>query len=226
MTPKQSSFLTRLVLLNLIVYAALGLYFFGPSLAPLLAPYLARLTPVAFRPTRTRTPTVQPSATRAPTRVLAAAKPRATSAAPRAPVSAPAPDPVQDGASPQDPMIPADAWRTLGGGSKVWYMIGSGGVHMDVFLEVKPIESVAMDVYAPNQLEQPIGSGTVDKSGRLAWAGGHWQSEGNWLALVTNKGPAGLQYKLTSAIHDISHKSCYSYWEYIGTSRVYWTKCE
>jgi hypothetical protein len=123
-------------------------------------------------------------------------------------------------------MLPADSWRTLGGGSHAWFMVGSGGVHMDVFLEAKPIDNVSMDVYAPNQIDQPIGSGTVDKSGRLAWAGGHWQSDGNWLALVTNKSPAPVQYKLTSAIHDISHKSCYSYWEYIGTSRVYWTKCE
>lgn len=124
-------------------------------------------------------------------------------------------------------MIPADTWRTLGAGARVWYIVGSGGVHMDVFLQAKPLDGVTMEVYAPDQLDQPIGHGTYQAaSGALVWAGGHWSSEGDWLARVVNGSSISVQYKLTSSAKNISNKSCYSYWEYIGDQRVYWTECQ
>ena len=124
-------------------------------------------------------------------------------------------------------MTPAGSWLTLGAGERVWYVIGSGGVHMDIFLEAKPLDGMTMEVYAPGQLDQPIGHGTFQAAtGALVWAGGHWQSEGNWLARVINGNPVPVQYKLSSSTKDISNKTCYSYWEYIGDQPVYWTKCQ
>jgi len=120
-----------------------------------------------------------------------------------------------------------NSWQTLNPGERVWYKIGSGGFHLSVFLEAKPLDGMSLDVYAPGQLDQPIGRGTLQlASGSLVWAGGHWQSEGDWLARVTNGNPASVQYKLTSSAKDISGKSCYSYWEDIGTQHVYWTECQ
>jgi hypothetical protein len=61
---------------------------------------------------------------------------------------------------------------------------------------------------------------------RLVWAGGHWQSDGDWVARVTNTNPTAVQYKLTTTAKDMSNKSCYSYWEYINGSPYYWTECQ
>ena len=124
-------------------------------------------------------------------------------------------------------MMPADMWRTLDAGAGVWYKVGKGGDHIDVFLEGKPLDGLGLEVYAPGNLDQPIGHGTYQAAtNRLVWAGGHWQSEGDWLGRVTNSNHAPVQYKLTSSGQDISNKSCYSYSEYIGTNPVIWTKCE
>ena len=124
-------------------------------------------------------------------------------------------------------MTPSDAWRTLGAGARIWYKVGKGGEHIDVFLEGKPLDGLSLEVYAPDQLDKPIGNGTYQAATkRLVWSGGHWQSEGAWLGRVTNGNSVPVQYKLSSSVQDISNKSCYSYWEYIGTSQVYWTKCE
>ena len=124
-------------------------------------------------------------------------------------------------------MMPADSWRAISAGARVWYKLGSGGEHMDVFLEAKPLDGLSLEVYAPGNLDQPIGHGTLQSStNRLVWAGGHWQSEGDWLGRVTNGNPVTVQYKLDSSGRDISNKSCYSYWENIGANPVYWTECE
>lgn len=137
------------------------------------------------------------------------------------------PAPVNDsGASPSYPRATTGSWDTLGAGASVWYRIGNGGVHMDVFLDTSA-NNVSLAVYAPNQFHKPIGYGTPHKgSDRLAWAGGHWKSQGAWVAQVTNGNPMPISYRLTSFVRDISNKSCYSYWEYIGPNYTYWTECQ
>ena len=98
---------------------------------------------------------------------------------------------------------------------------------MDVFLEANPLDGLTMDVYAPGNLDRPIGQGTLDnKTHRLAWAGGHWDSTGDWLARITNGNSSSVQYKLTSDTREIPKCESISYWEYIGKERVYWTRCK
>jgi hypothetical protein len=130
------------------------------------------------------------------------------------------------GNNPSNPITPADAWRTIDPGAHVWYRIGRGGFHISAFLDAKPLDGISMDIYAPGQLEQSIGRGTLQKAtGLLVWSGGHWQSEGDWLARVSNSNPTSIQYKLTSTAKDMSNKSCYSYWEDINGQPYYWTEC-
>ena len=99
---------------------------------------------------------------------------------------------------------------------------------MDVWLDANPLGGVSMAIYAPNGSDTPIGRGTPDNSNppRLVWSGGHWQGEDNWYALITNSNPVPVQYRIQSTARDISNKTCFSYWEYIGTALVYWTKCD
>jgi hypothetical protein len=228
MTPNQKDVLTKLVLGNLIVYGVLAFFAFGPPL-PQVIDLLGRPTAVARQPAIISPrpafpPTYTPAPSPIPTRVMG---PVLRNVRPPVPaVASPAHPAARVGDDPANPLTPADAWRTLGAGERVWYIVGSGGVHMDVFLEAKPLDGVTMEVYAPGLLDQPIGQGTFQAAtGRLVWAGGHWQSEGAWLARVINGNSVPIQYKLTSSVKDVAGKSCYSYWENIGTERVYWTEC-
>jgi hypothetical protein len=229
MTPNQKDILGKLVLGNLIVYMVLAFLAFGPSL-PQRVDLMSGLPAVALQPTRTPSrPTSSPTSilARSATATLVIRPVLRNVRSPAPPVTSPAPLTAQAGGSPSDPMIATDSWQTLGAGGRVWYLIGSGGVHMDVFLEAKPPDGMTLEVYAPGQLDQPIGHGTFQAAtGALVWAGGHWQSEGDWLACVINGNPVPVRYKLTSSAKDISGKSCYSYWENIGAQRVYWTKCQ
>jgi hypothetical protein len=228
MTPNQKDILAELVLGNLIVYVVLAFFAFGPPL-PQLDDLMGQLPALALQPTKTlprptAPPTAIPVSSPVPTLVirpvLRNVRPPASS------VASPVPLTTRAGVSPSNPMTPMDSWLTLGAGERVWYVIGSGGVHMDVSLEAKPLDGMTMEVYAPGQLDQPIGHGTFQAAtGALVWAGGHWQSEGNWLAHVINGNPVSVQYKLTSSAKDISNKTCYSYWENIGDARVLWTEC-
>lgn len=133
---------------------------------------------------------------------------------------------VGSGASPANPRVATGSWEILGASAAVWYRIGSGGVHMDVFLDAIPLSNVSMEIFAPNQFHRPVGYGTSSKDGaRLVWAGGHWKSQGDWVAKITNGNPVPISYRLSSSAIDISNKSCYSYWEWIGPNYVYWTEC-
>ncbi len=145
---------------------------------------------------------------------------------PANPVPAPAPV-VVGGTSPSSPLNPTGNWDILGAGGTVWYRIGSGGVQMSVFLDAEPLGNVTLAVYAPGQLHRPIGYGTPyhKDTARLAWAGGHWRAQGDWLAKITNSNPIPIRYRISSSVNDISNKTCYSYWEYIGPNYVYWTEC-
>jgi hypothetical protein len=132
------------------------------------------------------------------------------------------------GDNPANALIPNGGSRTLASGASVWYKVGNGGEHIEVSLDANPLSGMALYVYAPGNSSDPIGQGSLQKStGRLFWAGGHWQSEGAWLARVANNNPMAVQYTLTSSGQAIGNKSCYSYWENLPTGqRVYWTECQ
>jgi hypothetical protein len=134
---------------------------------------------------------------------------------------------VNSGSTPNDALTPTGTWQTLGAGSAVWYLIATGGPHIDVWMTSEPHLNVTLDIFAPNQSNVPIGRGTPLKSDptTMIWSGGSWRTNGNWYARVTNYYPAPIQYQLTSSATQIGTKDCVSYWEYIGPNPAYWTKC-
>lgn len=226
MTPNQKNILVKLVVGNLIVYVVLAYWFLGlpvpqiSDLAALIPTAALKPTPTLIRVTTTvtRLPTLEPTPTQKPPPTSRLIRPTAKPIAQQA---------IPQGTSPSSPMLPGDAWQTLAAGAQVWYKIGDGGVHIDVALQAKPLDGLTMEVYAPRQMDQPIGHGTYQKqTDSLVWAGGHWQADGAWLARINNSNSAPVQYKLSSNVKDISNKTCHSYWEYLGTAPVYWTVCE
>jgi hypothetical protein len=134
---------------------------------------------------------------------------------------------VNYGNTRNDALTPDGSWQTLGSGGVVWYLIGTGGPHIDVKLTTEPHSGVLLDIFAPNQSDVPIGRGTATKSDppTLIWSGGSWRTNGNWYARITNSYYAPIRYQLVSTATPMGKKDCYSYWEYIGPSLVYWTEC-
>jgi hypothetical protein len=132
------------------------------------------------------------------------------------------------GSSQSDALLPDDTSRSLGSGATVWYLIGTGGVHMDVYLDSNPASGMSMAIFAPNGSDKPIGRGTSTNAnaGRLIWSGGNWRANGNWYALITNGNPYSVQYKVSRNQMDIVKHECHGYWEYIGTNYVFWTICD
>ncbi len=161
----------------------------------------------------------QPQVVPTPTQVPVPSKPVAPPPAPAANVSA-----VSD---PMRSLEPSNTWQVIDPGSATWHKIGFGGVHMDVVLEVDPAGSLTMDVFPPGDFNRAIGQGTPNKgdTSRLVWAGGHWRAQGDWMARITNNTSVAVRYKLTSSANDVSNKSCYGYWEWIGADHVWWTVC-
>ena len=151
------------------------------------------------------------------------------SAASNSPVYGVAPTlPDSSGGATQATAYLADnTWRTLSAGGVVWYRVGASGEHMEVWLDATPHSGVSMAIFAPNGGDHPIGQGTPFNADptRLVWSGGHWSGGGYWYARITNSNPTSVQYRVSSSEQDISNKSCFSYWETIGTSPVYWTEC-
>ncbi|MBI5029665.1 MAG: hypothetical protein HZB51_04005 [Chloroflexi bacterium] len=179
--------------------------------------------------TPTPTPIVRPPAPVAP--VVSPLIIPVVTVAPVPVVQPPAPNPPSipsGGSSPMNPLNPG-TWMVLDSGASAWYRIGSGGVQMEVFLDADIISNMTMAIYAPGQLSRPIGMGTTwsRDTSRLAWNGGHWNSEGDWLALVTNRNATSVHYRVTSSARDISNKTCHGYWERInGGDPIFWTICE
>ena len=134
---------------------------------------------------------------------------------------------VNYGNTRNDALMPDGSWQTLGAGGVVWYLIASGGPHIDVKLTAEPISGVLLDIFAPNQSDVPIGRGTATKSDppTLIWSGGSWRTNGNWYARITNSYSAPIRFQVVSTATQMGQKDCYSYWENIGTSLVYWTEC-
>ena len=196
---------------------------------------------VTFTPTATPTATVAPptsvsprsisrSRRKAPSRATATPLPTTTPlpSVASAPIATTVIASAGRGDSPASALAPNDTWQNLDAGASVWYRIGSGGAHMDVWLDARPPSGMNMAIYAPYELNRPIGRGTPNKSDptRLNWSGGYWRADGDWYALVTNGNSFPVQYRITSTQTGIGKKSCYSYWEYIGSNYVYWTVCE
>ena len=134
---------------------------------------------------------------------------------------------VNSGASRNDALTPTGDWQTLAGGSEAWYLIGTGGPHIEVWMTAEPHLNVTLDIFAPNESSVPIGRGTPSKKDptTVYWSGGSWRTNGNWYARVTNYYAAPIRYMLNSTATQLGTKSCYSYWEYIGKDYVYWTRC-
>lgn len=229
MTEKQKDLLYRLLEWNILVYVVIGFLLFG---LPLVQERLdARATAIALQQTAialtppatsiiptfvpTPPPTAQPIA---PTRV---------SRPPNVPAPAPVALAIQDGESPSNPAAPKDAWQTLNAGANIWYKLGNGGDHIDAFLEAKPIDGITMQIFAPGNLQDPIGQGTYQKSsGQLVWSGGKWDSSGNWIAKIINSNSGAVQYKVTANASPIPPCDSISYWEKIHGQNVYWTRCK
>jgi len=238
MTPKQSDLLFNLLVTNLIVWGGLGFLFYG-------LPFIeernhAQATVIALSQTRfapSPTPTQAiPSATLTPPRVSRAIVPTpaqkfsgpiivATAAPiPPQPIAA-APPP--SGSNPSIPSNATNSWQTLNPGTSTWVKLGNGGDHIDASLEANPLDGVTMQVFAPGNLDRPIGQGTYQSSsGRLVWSGGKWNSSGDWMAKITNSNANAVQYKLTATAAAIPPCDSISYWEKIGTADVYWTRCK
>lgn len=132
------------------------------------------------------------------------------------------------GSSRADALSADGAWRSLDSGASAWYLIGTGGEHMSVWLDSNPHSGMDMAVYSPDGGGSLVGHGTPDNANpdRLLWSGGHWSASGNWYALITNRNSVAVQYAVTDSGHQMGEKSCHSYWENIGTSRVFWTVCD
>lgn len=251
MSGTQKGILAVLVLGNLVLYSLGYFALQSPAAqqnastptveAVSLPPTVIARPQVVASPTRTLratstftpTPIPKPSLTASPT--LAPQPPTATPV--RKPtvrrVSAPAtrtppPPPVtQSGADPFSPLLPGDAWQTLSPKTSVWYKVGNGGDHMDVLLQAQPIGGMKMEVFAPGNLGDPIGQGTPQRGlDGLAWSGGHWESNGAWFARITNDTFSAVQYRVISNTFVIGTCETISYWEYIGQTLVYWTRCK
>jgi hypothetical protein len=227
MTPKQKDFLLKLIEWNIIVYALIG--FLVYLLPPLQDQLAARPQAVALQPTSllssptpspTSPPTSTPTITPTPTLVIQPIAPPPIIARP--PVRA-----AQVSTSPSNPGSPADAWQTIRPHSSIWYKIGNGGDHIDAFLEANPLDGMSMQVYAPGNLDQPIGQGTFQWQTRsLVWAGGKWNSAGDWVARINNDNTAPAQYKLTTSTFVIGKCDSISYWEKLHGQDVLWTACK
>lgn len=237
MTPKQSDILYKMFVTNLIVWGGLGFLLYGMpfieeqnnrrataiamqqtrfALTPSATSAIPAGSPSPQRSTRATSSTTNPNNTR-PNIVTTAAPVPAQAVAASAP----------SGSSPSNPSTATNSWQTLGSGASVWVKLGNGGDHIDAFLDARPLEGVTMQVFAPGNLDQPIGQGTYQSSSKqLVWAGGKWNSTGSWMAKVTNGNSGAVQYKLDVTAAAIPPCDSISYWEKIGTADVYWTRCK
>lgn len=243
MAGNQKRIILTLVLLNLLVYVGgYAVWRWQPDLpaaaqallqaAQPPAPASRSIPPGTVTPAPARTP--QPVVPATPTGTPPVQQPTPPRALlPAAPTVAVAPTArppvrvVQSGAAPSSPLVPTDAWQTLAPGASVWYRIGRGGEHIDARLEAKPLDGMAMDVFAPGNLERPIGRGTPQRgTDGLTWSGGRWDSLADWLAKITNSSRTAVQYRVVSATYAIGVCDSISYWETLGGAQVYWTRCK
>lgn len=238
MTSSQKSILLALVLLNLLVF---GGTYVALHASPDQPPFSAQRAAIErMLSGASPTPAPRPLGASNPTRTLppvvvlapTVAKPTQPPVSRRvSPVPTPLPPPqppvVPGGSSPSNPLLPGDAWQTLSARTSVWYKIGQGGDHIDALLQARPLTGMTMEVFTPDNRERAIGQGTFQRGlDGLGWSGGHWDSQGDWLARVTNGNPAPVQYRLVSATIGIGACESISYWEYIGPNLVYWTRCK
>lgn len=131
------------------------------------------------------------------------------------------------GSDSSNPANFANTWQTLNPGASVWVRLGSGGNRIVASLGANSLNGLSMQVYAPGIFDHPIGQGTYENSsGRLTWAGGKWNSSGDWLARITNSASSPITYYLSVTATEIGQCDSISYWEKIGTADVYWTRCK
>lgn len=223
MSSKQKFILALLVFANLVLY---GLSFIAmqtlnsqqatspqPTEVELvLVEVLATSTPTPT-PTATSTPTESPT----PTATLVLPTPSETPTPSATPTRRPAPTRTRPPATPvparsptpsasnsSGPLVPSDAWQTLGPNASVWYKIGQGGYHIEAILQAEPLEGTRMEVFAPNVWDHPIGVGSPQRGmDGLVWSGGRWEEYGDWMARITNGTSAAVQYRLLVKTNEI-----------------------
>ena len=130
MTANQRSILGKLVLVNLVVYGILGLWQFGGSVIDqgldraqsIAAALQQNLKPTIPAALPARTPTAAPGVKPASPTPRKGVPPPPVVVRQPIPVTAPQPAPgPQYGSSPSSPMMPADSWRAISAGARVWY---------------------------------------------------------------------------------------------------------
>lgn len=118
-------------------------------------------------------------------------------------------------------------------GARLWYKIGSDGLHFDVAMLTYGQPGLNFAVYAPNNQNfsapdtKPTGVGTYSNAdpNTLRWAGGSMSQRGTWYAIVSNTSSTRLKFKIGSSQSAVD-KTCVSYWETLPSGEyVYWTKC-
>ena len=243
MSGKQKSLIAVLVLSNLIVYT---LGFFAWQTLPAAEPTSpspdqiaerAVSPPPTFTLTRTPTPTLTstppptPTPTTVPPTATATPKPAATyrpvvKRINPSPTRVPTQSPTSSAANSSGPLLPGDDWRMLAPNASVMYTIGQGGNKMQAVLQSQHLDALRMEVFAPNVWDHPIGVGSLQRGlDGLVWSGGSWGTDGDWMARVTNAGPAAVQYRLVVSSQAVGCDMT-GYWEYIGKDYVYWRKCK
>jgi len=139
---------------------------------------------------------------------------------------------VPRGGSPLDAMDVKDEWHDLAPGAVHWYKIDNGNnLLLDVWLDSKPSGGVTLAAFSPEQTNglsvatPPKGRAApvkTEPSHDIFWLGS--SARGVWYFLVTNTNPFPVQYMIGDK-QSTFDRNCWSYWEYIGSTPVYWTKC-
>ena len=143
--------------------------------------------------------------------------------------------PARTGTTAADALNIPNDWRTLAPRASVWYHTTNNDNYrvLELQLETNPPNLVSLAIYSPDQMagaismDKPIGRGTTNKGlpeNVLFWKAGYARP-GAWFALVTNNTGTNVLYKLSHNQQDTSTKNCFGYWEYIGTTRIYWVDC-
>jgi hypothetical protein len=234
MTLKQTGIVVGLVLSNLIIfwigYSLLNVKVEPPPDTP--APPQIVYLEITASPTATSQPifTATPLAIATPTWTLVPlpvaaptiasptpTRPPATRVRPtatRAPAASSQPPVAQTGTDSTNPLLPGSDWKILPSGASVWFKLGQGGDHIEALLESKISFGMSMDIFAPGNLDRPIGVGrSLPDTNGLTWSGGQGNSNGVWLARITNSNIMAVQYRLTTTISAIRTPEAVSFQE-------------
>jgi len=127
-------------------------------------------------------------------------------------------------------------WDKIGPNKQQWFKTGvetSFPLRGIIALDAYGKSGINFAVFSPEQAGDlnvattPKGRGAFNKAiptHDLIWDGGSPKA-GIWYVLLTNSNPVPVDYKFISTFSATDHKSCFQYWEYIGTAYILWTEC-